>query len=231
MLYFPWQQEFGAQDEMQNSDACFHLLSEIIISAPSRVALHNMPHPARMAQRRSHSNDVGRKKKKKKSTVSCGTSLSGQYEILLRWSPVGGRNIYIFVASASPRKSVVTIGRLALPWFRITRHTIIKMRYPLVLEGWHNCVQTQSLLHSHQDPNCLPFFSFFIIIFDRNCCKDTFSLLQKGMLDGKRCTWFSFRVFFFCRTNKKRERKLWVSAAAQSLRGLLFLLQRPLLYG
>lgn len=100
MLYFPWQPEFGAQDKMQNSNACFHLLSEIIISAPSRIALHNMPHPACMAQRRSRSNDVGRKK----STVSCGTSLSGQYEILLRSSPVGGGDIYFCRISQSLEK-------------------------------------------------------------------------------------------------------------------------------
>lgn len=86
---------------MQNSIACFHLLSEIIISAPSRNALHNMPHPARMARRRSHSNDVGREKK---STVSCGTSLGGQHEMLLRSSPVGGRDIYFCRISRSSEK-------------------------------------------------------------------------------------------------------------------------------
>lgn len=55
---------------MQNSNACFHLPSEIIISAPSRIALHNMPHPARMAQRRWRSNDVGGAKKNQLRAVA-----------------------------------------------------------------------------------------------------------------------------------------------------------------
>lgn len=90
----------------------------------------------------------------KKSTVSCGTSLGGQYEMLLRWSPVGW-GICIFVTSTVPLKSIVTLGICALPWFKLTRYTIIKMIYPLVLQGWNNCVQTQSLLHSYWEPNRL----------------------------------------------------------------------------
>lgn len=113
------------------------------------------------------------------------------------------------------------------------------MRYPLVLEGWHNCVNVfKHRVHCILTGNlnvCLIFcavgffFSAQIIILTETGARIHFSCCRKEcwMAWGVR----DFVLFcFFCTTNWKK-RKLWVSAAAQSLRGLLFLPQRPLLYG
>lgn len=112
----------------------------------------------------------------------------------------GGRGaVYIFVASPGPRKSAVAIGTFALRWLALTRYVVIKMSYPPALEGWHNCVQTQSLLHSYREPNRLPYIMGCKICFffpsPYYCfCQETVAgthfprYRKKMMLDGMRWT-------------------------------------------
>lgn len=157
---------------------------------PPPAALHNVPHPApRMAQR---SNDVGRKNQLR--ALEPRRTVGNLIEIISRrwrerrgWRGAGA--VYIFVASPGPRKSAVAIVTFALRWLALTRYVVIKMSYPPALEGWHNCVQTQSLLHSYREPNRLPyimgckicfFFPQSILLFlPRNGRRDTFYSLQE----------------------------------------------------
>lgn len=221
---------------MQNSNACFHLYRLI------RVKLSYQPHltslyitchiplvwlsvaPAVMMLENQLWAVAHLSTESMKSYRECPYRWEGIYFCHINPRPSEKRRINMNICSA-------TVGYIYIKK-DLTRYVVIKLRYPLALEGWHNCVQTQGLLHSYREPNRLP----FIMVSPRDSNENSAGFFFFFCLNFLFLTETVAGLHFFFQWHEKEAWMVWrvvfaeticVSAPAPSLGVCCFCLSAP----